>query len=203
MTKQYPAPGFLDRLNKICQDNDITLERLAEIAEVEPAMFEAYATGELKLDELTLHRILDYSGVDWMWLEHGYEPEDLKVIGDSEKLGVEYFAAGKNAEFFASAIEDTEHLVVSTINIYEVFKRILAQRDEHSALQAVAIMEQGHVIDVSSEIALTAAQISIENKIPMADSIIYATAKSGSAILWTQDVDFNGLENVQYCQRIV
>ncbi|MBL7028612.1 MAG: hypothetical protein ISR88_09305 [Candidatus Marinimicrobia bacterium] len=53
-------------------------------------MFEAYATGELKLDELTLHKILDYSGVDWMWLEHGYEPEALKVIGNAEKLGVRY-----------------------------------------------------------------------------------------------------------------
>ena len=78
-TKQYPAPGFLDRLKKICEDNDITIVQLAEIAEVEPVIFEAYTTGELKLDELTLHRILDYSGVDWMWLEHRYEPEDLQV----------------------------------------------------------------------------------------------------------------------------
>ena len=90
MIKQYPAPGFLDRLNRICEDKDITIERLAEIAQVEPVMFECYATGELKLDELTLHRILDYSGVDWMWLEYGYEPEDLKVIGDAESLGVDF-----------------------------------------------------------------------------------------------------------------
>jgi transcriptional regulator with XRE-family HTH domain len=80
MIKQYPAPGFLDRLKKICQDKGITLEQLAEIAQVEVPMFEAYATGELKLDELTLHRILDYSGVDWIWLEHGHETEDLKFI---------------------------------------------------------------------------------------------------------------------------
>lgn len=90
MTKQYPAPGFLDRLKKICLDNDITLEQLAEIAHVEPVMFEYYATGELKLDELTLHRILDYSGVDWMWLEHGYEPEDMEMIGDADKTGISY-----------------------------------------------------------------------------------------------------------------
>jgi len=114
---------------------------------------------------------------------------------------LEYFADGKNADYFASAIEDMEHLVVSTINIYEVFKRILSQRDEHSALQAVAIMEQGHVIDLSSEIALSAAQISIENKIPMADSIIYATVRTSKATLWTQDVDFEGLDGVQYIQK--
>ena len=66
------------------------MEKLAEIAQVEIPMFAAYSTGELKLDELTLHRILDYSGVDWMWLEHGYEPEDLKVIGDAELSRVRY-----------------------------------------------------------------------------------------------------------------
>ena len=88
MPKQYPAPGFLDRPNKICQDKGITLEELAEIAQVEPIMFEYYATGELKLDELTLHRILDYSGVDWMWLEHAYDPEDLKVSDENERYGI-------------------------------------------------------------------------------------------------------------------
>lgn len=90
MKKQYPAPGFLDRLEKICEDKGITLEQLAEIAQVEPVMFECYATGELKLDELTLHKILDYSRVDWMWLEHGYEPEDLKVLGENQRVGVKY-----------------------------------------------------------------------------------------------------------------
>lgn len=90
MNKPYRAPGFLDRLNKICQDKDITIEQLAEIAQVEPVMFESYTTGEIKLDELTLHRILDYSGVDWLWLENGYEPEDIEVISDAEKLGVRY-----------------------------------------------------------------------------------------------------------------
>jgi len=114
---------------------------------------------------------------------------------------LEYFADGENADFFASSIEDTEHLVVSTINIYEVFKRILIQRDEHSALQAVAIMEQGHVVDLSSEISLSAALISSEYKIPMADSMIYATAKASKATLWTQDIDFEALEGVQYIKK--
>ena len=114
---------------------------------------------------------------------------------------LEYFADGKNADFFAASIEDTEHLVVSTINIYEVFKRILNQRDEHSALQAVAIMEQGHVVDLSSEISLSAALISSEYKIPMADSVIYATAKASKATLWTQDIDFEALEGVKYIKK--
>ena len=84
------AAGFLNRLHNICSDKGITLKQLAEIAQVDASMFESYATGELKLDELTLHRLLNYSGVDWMWLENGYEPEDIEVIGDAEKLGVRY-----------------------------------------------------------------------------------------------------------------
>ncbi len=114
---------------------------------------------------------------------------------------LEYFADGENADFFAVSIEDTERLVVSTINIYEVFKRILIQRDEHSALQAVAIMEQGHVVDLSPEISLSAALISSEYKIPMADSMIYATAKASKATLWTQDIDFEALEGVKYIKK--
>ncbi len=114
---------------------------------------------------------------------------------------LEYFADGENADFFASSIEDTEHLVISTVNIYEVFKRILIQRDEHSALQAVAIMEQGHVVDLSSEISLSAALISCKNKIPMADSMIYATAKASKATLWTQDIAYEALEGVKYIKK--
>lgn len=91
MNKPHPAPGFLDRLKKICWDNDITLEQLAEIAEVEVPMFEAYATGELKLDEQTLGRIYEFDpSIDWLWLEAGYKPEDIEVIGDAEKLGCDY-----------------------------------------------------------------------------------------------------------------
>lgn len=111
---------------------------------------------------------------------------------------LEYFTDGKNADFFAGPIEDTEHLVVSAVNIYEVFKRILQQRDEHSALQAVAIMEQGRVIDLGSGLALSAAQISHEHNMPMADSMILATAREHEATVWTQDADFEGLGKVQY-----
>lgn len=77
----------MERLYTICQSNHITLEQLAEIAQVQVPMFEAYTTGELPLDDPTLHRIYEFDPrIDWMWLEHGYDPEDLKVIGDGERL---------------------------------------------------------------------------------------------------------------------
>lgn len=111
---------------------------------------------------------------------------------------LEYFADGPNAEFFAFAIEKTSELVVSTINVYEVFRRVLQQRDESAALRAVAAMEQGALIDVGEPIALHAAQLSVEHKLPMADAMILATARSCGALLWTQDADFEGIEGVRY-----
>ncbi len=111
---------------------------------------------------------------------------------------LEYFADGPNAQFFAPAIEDTSHLLVPTLALYEVFKKVLEQRGEGTALQAVAIMMEGKVIDLTPEIALTAAKLSADLKLPMADSIMLATARTHQALLWTQDQDFQGLEGVRY-----
>ena len=114
---------------------------------------------------------------------------------------LEYFANSKNADFFAAAIEDTEQLIVSTINLYEVFKKILQQRDENSAFQAIALMQQGKIVDVDSSISLISAKQSIDMKLPMADSIILATANVFSATLWTQDSDFKGIPGIKYIQK--
>jgi predicted nucleic acid-binding protein len=114
---------------------------------------------------------------------------------------LEYFADSRNARFFAPALEDTENLIVSTINIYEVFKRVLQQRGEDAALQAVALMHQAGIVDVTSPIAMDAVKLSTELKLPMADSLILATARSCGAILWTQDVHFNGLPNVKFTKK--
>ncbi|MBN2160931.1 MAG: type II toxin-antitoxin system VapC family toxin [Spirochaetes bacterium] len=111
---------------------------------------------------------------------------------------LEYFTDGKNAGFFASAVEDTEQLVVSAINIYEVFRKLLREKDESAALHAVAAMRQGRVIPVDEVIALEGARICSETGLPMADGLIMATARSCKAILLTQDSDFNGMDNVRY-----
>jgi predicted nucleic acid-binding protein len=111
---------------------------------------------------------------------------------------LEYFANGPNAGFFAPAIEKTSELLVPSLTLFEVFKRVLQQRDEGSALQAVAIMQQGTVIDLDAPLALTAARLSTEHHLPMADSIILATARGLGAVLWTQDADFKALPGVEY-----
>ena len=114
---------------------------------------------------------------------------------------LEYLADGRNAQFFVQAIEDTENLIVSAINIYEVFKRILQQRNEDAALQAAALMQQATVIDVTSSISMSAAKLSVEPRLPLADSLILTTAQLHNATLWTQDADFKGFDGVQYIKK--
>jgi predicted nucleic acid-binding protein len=111
---------------------------------------------------------------------------------------LEYFAAGPNADVFAEALEVPNDLVVPAVSVYEVFQRVLQQRGESDALQTIAVMQQGSVVDLTTPIALEAARTSVALGIPMADSIILATARAFAATLWTQDADFAGLEGVKY-----
>jgi len=90
---------------------------------------------------------------------------------------------------------------VPTVSIYEVFKRLLLQRGESEALTAIAHMQQGMVVEMDATIALDAAKVSQETGLPMADSIILATARAYSATLWTQDAHFEGMRGVQYVPK--
>ncbi|MEZ4726242.1 MAG: type II toxin-antitoxin system VapC family toxin [Caldilineaceae bacterium] len=123
----------------------------------------------------------------------------MNVLDSSGWL--EYFANGANASFFAPSIEDVSSLVVPVISIYEVFKRVLQQRGEADALQALVFMQQGQVIDLDATLAIEAARLSSLEQLPMADSIILATARLHNAILWTQDVDLARFPDVRYIQK--
>lgn len=123
----------------------------------------------------------------------------MNVVDSSGWL--EYFADGVNADFFAPVIENPSELFVPTLSLFEVFKRVSQQRGEGDAIQTIALMHQGQIIDLDSTLALNAAKLSMEYKIPLADSIILATARSQDAILWTQDVDFEGIDGVKYIQK--
>ncbi len=123
----------------------------------------------------------------------------MNIVDSSGWL--EYFADGPNASFFSRPLERTADLVVPTITIYEVFKVVLRQCNESDALQSVALMQQGSVVDLTSNIAILAAKMSIDHRLPMADSIILATAQVFKATIWTQDSDFNGIDGVQYIAK--
>lgn len=123
----------------------------------------------------------------------------MNVVDSSGWLS--YFANDENASQFAPVIQGTETLIVPTICMYEVFKRLLAQRGEEAALQAVGIMSLGTSVDLTQEIAINAAQISSVHKLAMADSIILATARANKATLWTQDADFGDIAEVRYIAK--
>jgi toxin FitB len=114
---------------------------------------------------------------------------------------LEYFADDANAGFFAPAIEDTPHLIVPALCLFEVFKRVLQQRSEHDALRAIALMRQGRCIDLDDSLALNAARLSVELKLSLADSIILTVARQHDATLWTQDAHFDGLTGVKYVRK--
>ena len=123
----------------------------------------------------------------------------MNVVDSSGWL--EYFADGSNADFFAPAIESVSELLVPSISIYEVFKKVLQERGESEGFQAVATMQQGRVVDLDATLALRAAKISAELKLPMADSVMLATAQVHEATLWTQDADFEDIEGVEYVEK--
>lgn len=120
----------------------------------------------------------------------------MNVVDSSAWL--EYFANSSNAEFFARPIQDVAGLIVPSITLYEVFKRVLQQKSATEALQAVAHMKQGLVVDLGADLAVAAAGLSATLKLPLADAIILATARERSATLWTQDAHFEGLAGVKY-----
>lgn len=114
---------------------------------------------------------------------------------------IEFLGDGANSEFFAKAVSDASQLVVPTICVFEVCRWMRRELGERSALEAMALMQQGSIIDLDATLAMSAARFSLELKLPMADSIVYATARASEATLWTQDDDFAGLEDVKYVAK--
>ena len=123
----------------------------------------------------------------------------MNVVDSSGWL--EYLAEEPNADFFASAIENAAELIVPSISLYEVFKRVHQQRDEQAALKAVALMMQGRVVNLDANLALSAAKLSTNLSLPMADSVILAAARALGATLWTQHEHFKDIEGVRYIAK--
>ena len=124
----------------------------------------------------------------------------MDVVDSSAWLS--YLAGDKNSGKFSKAIEDLDQLLVPSITLTEVFKTIFRQRDEEAALAVVAHMQQGKVVPLDSGLAIDAASYGLAHKLPLADSVIYATACKFDATLWTQDSDFKSLKKVRYYPKI-
>ena len=123
----------------------------------------------------------------------------MNIVDSSGWLA--YFADEPNAKHFVTPLSNPDLLVVPTVTIYEVFKVILRESTENEALQAVVAMQKGTVVDLNASLAIAASKLSLEHNLPMADSIILATAQEFKAVLWTQDSDFKRISNVKYFPR--
>lgn len=120
----------------------------------------------------------------------------MNIVDSSGWL--EYFSGGPNWEKFASPLNDKSTLIVPVITIYEVFKVVLRESSENNALQAVAAMQQGRVIELTTPIAMSASKLSLRYRLPMAASMILATAQAYDCLIWTQDADFERLPGVRF-----
>jgi predicted nucleic acid-binding protein len=123
----------------------------------------------------------------------------MNIVDSSGWLA--YFADEPNAKHFIIPLKDTASLVIPSVTIYEIFKVVLRETSENEALQAAAAMQKGKVVDLTAMLAIAASKLSLEHGIPMADSIILATAKAFDAVIWTQDSDFKNIAGVKYLPK--
>ena len=123
----------------------------------------------------------------------------MNIIDSSGWL--EYFSDGPNAIHYLPPLNDPSTLIVPVITIYEVFKVVLREFAENEALQSVAAMQKGKIIDLTANIAMNASMLSLQHNLPMADSIILATARAYRCVIWTQDSDFRNIEGVKYFSK--
>jgi predicted nucleic acid-binding protein len=120
----------------------------------------------------------------------------MNIVDSSGWL--EYFSDGPNSKHFSNPLKDSASLVVPVTTIYEVFKVVLRETGENEALLAVAAMQKGRVIDVTTNLAMKASKLSFIHNLPMADSIILATAKAHDCTIWTQEADFKNIPGVKF-----
>jgi len=120
----------------------------------------------------------------------------MNIVDSSGWLA--FFADEPNAKHFLLPLKDTASLVVPAVTIYEVFKVVLRESNENKALQAAVAMQKGKVIDLTATLAIDASKLSLQHGLPMADSIILATAQVFNATIWTQDSDFKNFSGVNY-----
>ena len=120
----------------------------------------------------------------------------MNVVDSSAWLA--YFADEPSAKNFHAPIQNIDELIVPVVTVYEVFKVVLRETSENEALQVIAAMQKGTVVNLTTKLAINASKLSLMHKLPMADSLILATAKEHDAAIWTQDIDFKNIPGVNY-----
>ena len=111
---------------------------------------------------------------------------------------IEFFTNGPLADRYARHLEKAAEVIVPTIVLFEVYKKIKRERNEETALAAVATMQNTHVLPLTEELSLLAADASLQHGLAMADAIVYASAVQENAQLITSDSDLKDLPKVVY-----
>ena len=114
---------------------------------------------------------------------------------------IEFFTDGRLADDYASRLRKLSTIVTPVIVIYEVYKRLKRELSEDDAVTAVSAMQRSQVVAIDQEIALTAADLSLEHGLAMADALVLATARKFNAELVTSDRDFDGMTGVTYLPK--
>ena len=123
----------------------------------------------------------------------------MNIVDSSGWLA--YFADEPNAKHFQAPLQDAASLIVPSVTIYEVFKVVLRESNENDALQSVAAMQKAVVVNLTAKTAMAASKLSLQYRLPMADSIVLATAREFKASVWTQDSDFKDIPGVKYFSK--
>ncbi|OEU60708.1 MAG: twitching motility protein PilT [Desulfobacterales bacterium PC51MH44] len=123
----------------------------------------------------------------------------MNIVDSSGWLA--FFADEPNAKHFLLPLKDTASLVVPAVTIYEVIRVVFRESSENEALQAAVAMQKGTVVDLTAKLAINASKLSLQHGLPMADSIILATARVFNATIWTQDSDFKSISGVKYFSK--
>ena len=125
------------------------------------------------------------------------QPKTTQLIVLDSSCWLEFLMGTARADLFASAIDAPDELRVPVITVYEVIKKIRRELGDDIASNAVVLMQRSLIIDIDLPVAMKA----LTNGLPVADSLIYATAQSIGAVVWTQDQHFAGLPNVKYFEK--
>src|SRR5947209_13509976 len=123
----------------------------------------------------------------------------MTVVDSSGWL--QFLTDGPLADQYATRLRLPGNVITPTIIMYEVYKHSKRLRGEDGALEAVAAMQKTRVVELNDELALIAADLSSEFKLPMADAIILATARMYEAEVVTSDSDFDGVPGVTYIPK--
>ena len=113
---------------------------------------------------------------------------------------IEYLAEGRLAGRYEEYLSNLAEVVTPTIVLYEVYKKLRRECKEEEALLVVAQIMKTKVVSLTEEISLLAAEVSLKQALPVADSVVYATALKEACPVVTSDPHFKGLEDVIYLE---